>query len=247
MRSPRAASLGLCRAARSSAGGGDEGLEDRAIGRVDQELGMPLHAEAEGVARVLDALDHAVGRGGVDDGELAGARDGLVVGGVDPDRGAPRRCGPAACRGRCATCGRAGRADWSARARARSATLSGMCCSRVPPSATASSCSPPQMPSTGLSRASAPRTRASSAAVRSSLSVTRGVPGLLAVEVGVDVEGAAGDHQRVDPCRDRRRRAPARAAGRPAGRRPRRSRWRSWPAAHTRGISSSRQAARRRG
>ena len=53
-------------------------------------------------------------------------------------------------------------------------TLSGMCWISVPPSATASSCWPPQMPSTGMSRARAPCSSANSASVRRCLSVTVG-------------------------------------------------------------------------
>ena len=34
---------------------------------VDEEFRVPLHAEAEAVAGFLDPLDHAIGRGGVDD------------------------------------------------------------------------------------------------------------------------------------------------------------------------------------
>ena len=59
-----------------------EGAEELRVALGDQELGMPLHADAEAVARRLDALDHAVGRGGVD--HDAGRRIGrrLVVGAV---------------------------------------------------------------------------------------------------------------------------------------------------------------------
>ncbi len=85
-----------------------------------------------------------------------------------------------------------------------SAIASGMCWISVPPSATASNCWPPQMPSTGMSRASAPCTKASSVAVRSSFSVTVRVAAVLAVHRRIDVEGAAGHHQGVDAGRDSR-------------------------------------------
>ena len=45
-----------------------------------------MDAEAEGVAAILDAFDDAVGGGGVDGCEAAGGADGLVVGGVDLHR-----------------------------------------------------------------------------------------------------------------------------------------------------------------
>ena len=48
---------------------------------------MPLDAEAEAVAVVFDAFDDAVGSSGVDDGVEAGGSDGLVVGGVHVHRG----------------------------------------------------------------------------------------------------------------------------------------------------------------
>src|SRR5208283_868906 len=67
---------------------------------------------------------------------------------------------PGSCRALGCSCARA------------SGRTSGMCWISVPPRATASSCWPPQMPSTGISRASAPRSRASSASVRVALSVT---------------------------------------------------------------------------
>src|ERR1043165_3973742 len=59
-----------------------EGAEEFRVALGDHELGMPLHADAEAIARRLDALDHAVGRGGVHDhaGWLIGR--GLVMGAV---------------------------------------------------------------------------------------------------------------------------------------------------------------------
>ena len=55
-----------------------------------------------------------------------------------------------------------------------SETSSGICWIRVPPRTTFSNCWPPQMPSTGMLRASAPFAAASSKAVRRSLVVTLG-------------------------------------------------------------------------
>ena len=43
---------------------------------------MPLHADAEAVVRRLDALDHAVGRGGVDDDAVGLIGRRLVMGAV---------------------------------------------------------------------------------------------------------------------------------------------------------------------
>ena len=55
MRSPRVGAASLMPAGR------DQGGEDAAVARVDQEFRMPLHAEAEASRAVLDALDDAVG------------------------------------------------------------------------------------------------------------------------------------------------------------------------------------------
>src|SRR5215468_11199416 len=64
MRSP-AASLICARSFR--VGRRDQSLEQLAVALADAELGMPLHADAEGQARIFDPLDDAVGGDGVDD------------------------------------------------------------------------------------------------------------------------------------------------------------------------------------
>src|SRR5260221_10653612 len=50
----------------SCRGGLDEGVEDAEIAGADGVFGMPLHAEAEAAAGLLDALADAVRAGGVD-------------------------------------------------------------------------------------------------------------------------------------------------------------------------------------
>src|SRR5262245_13763799 len=64
MRSPRASVSAPVSASESvmSAAGGDERPEQRLVGGGRPVFGMPLHADAEALARILDALDHAVGR-----------------------------------------------------------------------------------------------------------------------------------------------------------------------------------------
>src|SRR4051794_11499931 len=62
--------------------GAEECLEQPGVALGDQELGMPLHADAEAVFRRLDALDHAVGGGGVDDHAVRRVGRRLVMGAV---------------------------------------------------------------------------------------------------------------------------------------------------------------------
>src|SRR5579885_2383190 len=50
-----------------SARGRDEGIEDLPVAGADRVFRMPLHAQAVAIARILDPLDHAVGRDGIDD------------------------------------------------------------------------------------------------------------------------------------------------------------------------------------
>src|SRR5260221_3645534 len=65
IRSPR--SVDSAAASSMSAAGGDEGPEQRLVGRGGAIFGMPLHADAEALGRILDALDDAVGRDRIDD------------------------------------------------------------------------------------------------------------------------------------------------------------------------------------
>src|SRR3954451_21021762 len=65
--------------ASSATAGAHEGLEDQRVGRIDGVFRVPLDAEGEAVAGMLDALHHAVGREGVDDGARAGGGNRLVV------------------------------------------------------------------------------------------------------------------------------------------------------------------------
>ena len=193
---------------------------------------MPLHAEAEAVAAVLDALDHAVGRGRVHHRVRAGFAHRLVVRGVHRHRrGAGDAGEQRARRDR----------DLVPRlvARVRLLVLErrgdrvGDVLDQVPPSATARSCSPPQMPSTGMSRAErAPRQRQLGFGA-AFLERDGRVPVGVAVEGGIDVEGAAGDDQRVDAVQLVAAPAPPGAAERPAARRRRQPPRRSWPAART--------------
>src|SRR5579872_2893930 len=68
MRSPRGLPSPAASAVMASATAGlDEGREDAEIALADGEFRVPLHAKAEAAARILDALDDAVARRGVDD------------------------------------------------------------------------------------------------------------------------------------------------------------------------------------
>ncbi len=71
------------------AGGRDQGGEDAGIAGIDQEFRVPLHAQAEAVAGVLDALDHAVFGHRIDHAAQAGAAHGLMVGRVHLHFGRP--------------------------------------------------------------------------------------------------------------------------------------------------------------
>src|ERR1700761_1300364 len=66
------------------AAGIDEAAEELRLGlAVDERLGVPLDADQEAPARVLDRLDRPVGRPGADPQPLAESVDRLVVEGVD--------------------------------------------------------------------------------------------------------------------------------------------------------------------
>jgi hypothetical protein len=52
---------------------------------LDHHLGMPLHAEAKGVIRSLEAFDDAVGGAGRDDEAISHPVGGLVVRTIDAD------------------------------------------------------------------------------------------------------------------------------------------------------------------
>src|SRR5215831_10129790 len=68
--------------ARSLTGRCNKGPEDAAVGLADLEFRMPLHAEAEAVARIFDPLDHAVLGDRVDDKTRACRLDRLMMGAV---------------------------------------------------------------------------------------------------------------------------------------------------------------------
>lgn len=80
------------------AGGGDEGLEQSLLGRIDggRLLRMPLHGDQEGVIPRLDRLDGAVRRARNDGETRRDAPDRLVMGrrraglALGEDRGEPR-------------------------------------------------------------------------------------------------------------------------------------------------------------
>src|SRR5215469_7111627 len=69
-----------------SARGGDEGIEDLLVTLADGIFRMPLHAEAIAIARILDALDHAIGGERIHHHAFAHALDRLVMGAVDLER-----------------------------------------------------------------------------------------------------------------------------------------------------------------
>src|ERR1700757_826258 len=69
----------------SFAGNLDKSPKYSAVSLADLELGVPLHAETEAVARILDPLDDAVLGDGGDDEPRPGGLDCLMVGAVDPE------------------------------------------------------------------------------------------------------------------------------------------------------------------
>src|SRR5690606_37431662 len=62
--------------------GGDESVEDFVVAGADGIFRVPLHAEAEAIAGVLDSLDDAVLGDGIHHHVLADALGRLVVGAV---------------------------------------------------------------------------------------------------------------------------------------------------------------------
>jgi hypothetical protein len=67
----------------SLSGGGDQSLEQGAeFAGLAEVLGVPLHADAEARAGILNAFDHAIRGGGRGDQSCAEARDSLVVSAV---------------------------------------------------------------------------------------------------------------------------------------------------------------------
>src|SRR5215217_3686032 len=77
---------------RDAAGGVHEALEERRLlGAVREQLGVPLDPEAERGGRVPERLDGPVRGGGAGLEPGADARRGLVVEGVDGERGAARQ------------------------------------------------------------------------------------------------------------------------------------------------------------
>src|SRR3546814_8721982 len=64
-------------------GSRNEGFENPLVALADEKFRMPLHAEAEAVAWMLDALDHPVGRQRIGDGAGRHGFDGLMMSRVD--------------------------------------------------------------------------------------------------------------------------------------------------------------------
>src|SRR5690348_12840326 len=67
----------------SALGSGDEGGEEARVAVADGVFRMPLHADEKTPARILDALDDAIGRYRVDHQPRRQVAHRLVMGGVD--------------------------------------------------------------------------------------------------------------------------------------------------------------------
>ena len=187
-----------------AAGGVDEALEQRRVlGAVRQQLGVPLHAQAEARGRVPQRLDGAVGRPRADLEAGADAVGGLVMEGVD--REAVGAGQPVQERAAVDVDVVRRREPLVALEVRRASLRSGRCWCSVPPRETLSACSPRQMPSSGRSRSAAPASSASSYS-----SETRSTSGpsagwrLLAVDGRVEV-GAAAHEQAVEAVEQRAR------------------------------------------
>ena len=175
---------------------------------------MPLHADAEAVARRLDALDHAVGRGGVD--HDAGRRVGrrLVMGAVHRSSSAPTM--PCSCVP-CATF-----TAWPGSLRGLGCSCASALGDRVGDVLDQLAAqhdvqqllaaADAQHRLVAVERALGDGELEGGAAV---LGDDRRVPRAAAVVGRIDVEGAAGHDQRVDALEIVGRRGRARAAGRP--------------------------------
>jgi len=73
---------------------GDQRAEDRRVAVAQGEFGMPLDAEAEALAWVLDAFDDAVGRRRIDDDTGADRLDRLMMRRIDRQLGRAVPSGP---------------------------------------------------------------------------------------------------------------------------------------------------------
>ena len=148
---------------------------------------------------ILDAFDHPVRRPRVDHHTVGDVLHRLVVGAVDRHARSRRSRGAARCRRRPRPNGRARCAGSAARAPARPCTSSGMCWISVPPSTTFEQLLPAadaEHRHVARQRArGAPRSRRPCGDPWCDLVVPRRG----AEQGGIDVEGAAGHDQRVDP------------------------------------------------
>ena len=143
-----------------SCGGSDEGVEDFGDrpGSI-RNSGCHCRPKAEAVARILHALHHAIGcRTALTAAFGPGRRPRPDDGRSSPASWPPPTIRCSRVPGVTATrCVRAHCAGWAVHVPARLPPMeSGMCWISVPPNATARSCCPPQIPSTGMSRAQRP-------------------------------------------------------------------------------------------
>ena len=198
-----------------------------ARGPRDQQLGVPLDADQEAAARVLDRLDRPVAGPGRRDEVAPEPVDRLVVERVDVGRRRRRSSPPSRLPGSIRTpCGGSSPGVLLAvRHDLRRASSSGRCWTSVPPRTTLSACMPRQIASIGISRCVGARARSPARSGRGRARSGR-VSGAARCAVGL---GDRGRGRRRGRSR-RAGRAAARsldprvAGSRPGGRRPPRSR-----------------------